>query len=90
MIDHLNWRYATKKYDASQTISAQNLQTLKEAVRLAPTSYGLQPFKVIVVENPEVRKQLKEKAWGQSQITDASHLFIFMAQNGWASSWGRW
>lgn len=81
MIEHLNWRYATKKYDATQKISASDLHTLQEAIRLAPTSYGLQPFKVVMVENPAIRAQLKEKAWGQTQITDASHLFVFMAQN---------
>lgn len=80
MIEHLNWRYATKQYDATKKISTADLNTLKEAVRLTPTSYGLQGFKVIIVENPEVRAKLREKAYGQGQVTDASHLFVFVAQ----------
>lgn len=77
LLDNLNWRYATKKFDATKKISAEDLNTLKEAVRLAASSYGLQPYKVVVVENPEIREQLKAAAYGQTQITDASQLFIF-------------
>ncbi|MFH6999818.1 NAD(P)H-dependent oxidoreductase [Flavobacterium sp. FlaQc-57] len=77
LLDNLNWRYATKKFDATKKISTEDLNTLKEAVRLSASSYGLQPFKVILVENPEIREQLKAAAWGQTQITDASHLFVF-------------
>lgn len=81
MITHLNWRYATKQFDATKKISDADLMILKESIRLTPTSYGLQPFKVIVVENPELRSKLRESSWGQTQITDASHLFVFVAQN---------
>ncbi|MFH6960507.1 NAD(P)H-dependent oxidoreductase [Flavobacterium aquidurense] len=77
LLDNLNWRYATKKFDATKKISSADLNTLKEAVRLSASSYGLQPYKVIVVENPEIREQLKAAAYGQTQITDASQLFIF-------------
>lgn len=77
LVNNLNWRYATKKFDASKKISSEDLNTLKEAVRLAASSYGLQPYKVIVVENPEIREKLKAAAYGQTQITDASQLFIF-------------
>ncbi|MFG4003787.1 NAD(P)H-dependent oxidoreductase [Flavobacterium aquidurense] len=77
LLDNLNWRYATKKFDATKKISSADLKTLKEAVRLSASSYGLQPYKVIVVENPEIREQLKAAAYGQTQITDASQLFIF-------------
>lgn len=77
LLDNLNWRYATKKFDATKKISAADLNTLKEAVRLAASSYGLQPFKVVLVENPEIREKLKAAAWGQTQITDASNLFVF-------------
>ncbi|WP_264553888.1 NAD(P)H-dependent oxidoreductase [Flavobacterium sp. N2038] len=76
-LESQNWRYATKKFDAAKKISSADLNTLKEAVRLSASSYGLQPYKVILVENPELREQLKAAAWGQTQITDASHLFIF-------------
>ena len=77
LLENLNWRYATKKFDATKKISAADLNTLKEAVRLAASSYGLQPFKVVLVENPEIREKLKAAAYGQTQITDASQLFVF-------------
>lgn len=77
LLENLNWRYATKKFDATKKISASDLNTLKEAVRLSASSYGLQPYKVVIVENPEIREKLKAAAYGQTQITDASQLFIF-------------
>ncbi|MFB9076795.1 NAD(P)H-dependent oxidoreductase [Flavobacterium procerum] len=76
-LENQNWRYATKQFDASKKISDADFNTLKEAVRLSASSYGLQPYKVIIVENAELREKLKAAAWGQTQITDASHLFIF-------------
>lgn len=76
-IESQNWRYATKKFDASKKISDADLEILKEAIRLSSSSYGLQPYKVLIVENPELRAQIQPAAWGQSQIVDASHLFIF-------------
>lgn len=76
-IENQNWRYATKKFDATKKISAEDLKILKEAIRLSASSYGLQPYKVLLIENPEVRKQLQPVSWGQSQIVDASHLFVF-------------
>lgn len=76
-IKHQNWRYATKKFDATKKISEHDLEILKEAIRLSSSSYGLQPYKVIIVENPELRAQIQPAAWGQAQIVDASHLFIF-------------
>ena len=77
LLENLNWRYATKKFDATKKISASDLNTLKEAVRLSASSYGLQPYKVVIVENPEIREKLKVAAYGQTQITDASQLFVF-------------
>ena len=77
LLENLNWRYATKKFDATKKISASDLNTLKEAVRLSASSYGLQPYKVVIVENPEIREKLKAAAYGQTQITDASQLFVF-------------
>jgi len=79
-LDNQNWRYATKKFDASKKISSEDLNTLKEAIRLSSSSYGLQLYKVIIVENPELRAQLQPAAWGQSQITEASHLIVFANQ----------
>jgi nitroreductase len=76
-IENQQWRYATKKFDASKKISASDFEILKEAIRLSSSSYGLQPYQVIIVENSELRKKIQPVAWGQSQIVDASHLFVF-------------
>jgi|SRR6218665_116176 len=76
-IKNANWRYATKKFDAAKKVSAEDLETLKEAIRLSASSYGLQPYKVIFVNDPDLRAKLQPAAWGQSQIVDASHLVIF-------------
>ena len=76
-LENQNWRYATKKFDATKKITNEDLSTLKEAIRLSSSSYGLQPYKVIIVENPELRANIQPAAWGQSQIVEASHLIIF-------------
>ena len=76
-LENQNWRYATKKFDSSKKISTEDLNTLKEAIRLSSSSYGLQPYKVFIIENPELRAKIQPAAWGQSQIVDASHLIIF-------------
>ena len=80
-IENQNWRYATKKFDATKKISVTDLEFLKEAIRLSASSYGLQLYKIFIVENPEVRTQLKAVAWNQTSITDASHLFVFAIEN---------
>lgn len=79
VIKHLNWRYATKSYDAAKKLDDDKLNHVLEAIRLAPTSSGLQPFEVFVVKNPELRAKIREVAWNQSQVTDASHLLVFAA-----------
>ncbi|WP_396193700.1 NAD(P)H-dependent oxidoreductase [Flavobacterium sp.] len=76
-IKNANWRYATKKFDATKKVSEEDILTLKEALRLSASSYGLQPYKLIFVENPELRAQIQPAAWGQSQIVEASHLLVF-------------
>ena len=76
-IENQNWRYATKKFDASKKISDKDLEILKEAIRLSTSSYGLQPYKIFIIENPEIRAKLQPVSWGQTQITEASHLFVF-------------
>ena len=77
--ENAKWRYATKKYDATRKISEADLATLKEAINLSASSYGLQPYKVIFVENPELRAKLQPASWGQTQIVDASHLIVLPA-----------
>ncbi len=76
-IKDANWRYATKKFDATKKVSDEDFNTLKEAIRLSASSYGLQPYKVFIIENPELRAKIQPVAWGQSQIIDASHLIVF-------------
>jgi len=77
LLKNLRWRYATKKFNTSKKVSANDLEKLKEAVQLSVSSYGLQLYKVLIIENPEIRQQLKPVSWNQNQITDASHLFVF-------------
>jgi nitroreductase len=76
-IENQNWRYATKKFDATKKVSAEDLETLKKAIQLSSSSYGLQLYKVFIIENPAIREQLHPVSWGQSQIVEASHLFVF-------------
>jgi len=76
-LENQNWRYATKKFDASKKITAADLAFLKEAIRLSSSSYGLQPYKIFIVENQELRTQLVAASYGQAQVADASHLLVF-------------
>lgn len=82
LISQLEWRYATKSFDASKKISADDWATLQQALILAPSSYGLQPWKFIVVQDSALRAQLQPASYGQSQIVDASHLVVFAVQTG--------
>ena len=76
-IENLHWRYATKKFNPEKHVSKDDLETLLDAIRLSASSYGLQPYEVMVIEDPEVRAKLKPAAFGQPQITDASYLMVF-------------
>lgn len=76
IIDDLNWRYATKKYDPEKKISAVDFEIICESLRLVPSSYGLQPLKYFVIEDKSMREKLRPLAYGQTQITDASHLIV--------------
>jgi len=81
LIKNLKWRYATKKYDTSKKVSSEDLEIIKEAIQLSATSYGLQLFKVLIIEDPVIREKLRPVSWGQPQITDASHLLVFCGYN---------
>lgn len=83
--EKLNWRYATKKMDAGRAVPANKVERILNAVRLAPTSSGLQPFEVIVVTNQALREKLKSAAYGQAQITDGSHLLVFAAWDNYTA-----
>lgn len=76
-IENANWRYATKKYDITKKVSAENLETLKNAISLTATSYGLEPYKVLIIENQDIKNQLVQASWGQQIVADASHLIVF-------------
>lgn len=78
LIEALNWRYATKKMNGEK-VPQDKVDLILAAAHLAPTSSGLQPFKIIVVTNPELKEKIKAVAYGQTQITDSSHLLIFAA-----------
>lgn len=85
-MEQLNWRYATKQFDPNRKISASDWTTLEEALRLTPSSGGLQPWKFIVVTDPAVRAELRPASYGQPQITDASHLVVFAAKNNFGEA----
>ena len=76
IVDKLNWRYATKKFDSSKKVSEEDLETLLEAARLTASSYGLQPYKIYVIEDTDVRQKLRKASYDQPQITDASYLIV--------------
>ena len=77
VIAALHWRYATKKFDPAKKLSAEEWAKFEQVLDLSPSSYGLQPYRFVVVTDPALRAQLKPAAYGQSQITDASHLVVF-------------
>lgn len=77
----LNWRYATKKFDPNRKVSDADLKILMESVRLAPTSFGLQPFRLLNVTDPGMRAQLVAASWGQTQVVTASQLLVFATLN---------
>lgn len=77
LLAQLNWRYATKKFDPARKIPADTWQALEQAAGLAPSSYGFEPWRFIVVTDPALREKLKSASWNQPQITDASHLMVF-------------
>ncbi|MCH2042668.1 MAG: NAD(P)H-dependent oxidoreductase [Saprospiraceae bacterium] len=77
LLDALNWRYAIKKFDANKKVDPATVDQLLEAVRLAATSYGLQPFQILHIKDADLRAKLRGASWNQSQITDASDMFVF-------------
>ncbi len=79
-LSRLDWRFATKKFDAAKKLTSEQLAEITRAVRFAPTSYGVQPLHVVVVTDPALRKALRAVSYDQSQVTDASQLFIFCAR----------
>jgi len=80
LLEALQWRYATKQFDPERIIPAHHWSTLEQALVLTPSSYGLQPWKFLVVQDPALRQELRPHSWNQSQITDCSHLVVLLGQ----------
>jgi nitroreductase len=76
VLQQLQWRYATKKFDPTKIIPDEIWTTLEQSLVLAPSSFGLQPWQFFVVRNPEIRAKLVEHSWGQKQVVEASHLVV--------------
>jgi nitroreductase len=76
LINTLEWRYATKQFDAAKKIDDATWHTLAQSLVLTPSSFGLQPWRFLIVQNPATREALLPHAWGQRQVTDCSHLVV--------------
>ncbi len=84
LIENLKWRHAVKAYNPAQKVSKENLETILEAARLAPTSSGLQPFRVIVVENQELKEKMVKGALNPEVMRDCSHVLVFAAWDSYS------
>lgn len=76
IVNALNWRFATQAFDTSKKVSDEDLKTILEAGRLAPSSFGIEAWKFLVVENSEIRAKLRAVAWDQAKVIEASHLIV--------------
>ncbi|MDQ5957578.1 MAG: hypothetical protein QG614_553 [Patescibacteria group bacterium] len=79
-LTNLEWRFATRDFDTNKKVSKEDIQKIKDAIRLSPSSYGLQPFKVIVVEDQKMKSKLTSISFNQRQIEVCSHLLVFVAR----------
>jgi nitroreductase len=77
VLHQLQWRYATKKFDPTQIIPPETWAILEQSLVLAPSSFGLQPWKFFVIRNPDIRQKLLTASWNQTQVIEASHLVVF-------------
>ena len=80
LLDALQWRYATKAFDPARRIPAPTWAALERSLVLSPSSYGLQPYRFLIIADPAKRAALLPHAWGQRQVVDASHLIVFAAR----------
>ncbi|WP_422050674.1 NAD(P)H-dependent oxidoreductase [Shimia sp.] len=83
--DLMTWRYATKKMDPAKAVSEEKVEAILEAIRMAPTSSGTQPFEVFVVTQDAMREEIRKVGWDQSQITECSHLLVFAAWDNYSA-----
>ena len=89
LIEKLNWRYATKKFDDTKKLSAEQLDTLLSATQLAASSMGLQPYRILVIEDAATREKLREAGYGQQQFTQASQVIVFAAETKLDEAYGK-
>jgi nitroreductase len=80
LLDHLRWRYAAKSFDPHKTIPSEIWHQLEESLILTPSSYGLQPWKFIIITDAKLKAELRAHAWKQSQVTDCSHFVVFASK----------
>jgi len=80
-LSQLNWRYSTKKFDTNKKVTPENLEKILEAIRLTPTSYGMQPYHVFVITNQAVKNSIEAAAYHQAQVGSSSHLIVMCARN---------
>ncbi|MCQ9636144.1 NAD(P)H-dependent oxidoreductase [Chryseobacterium sp. WG23] len=85
LIENLNWRHAVKAYDPTKKVSEQDLKTILESARLAPTSSGLQPFRIIVVESQEMKEKMVAGALNPEVMRDSSHVLVFAAWDSYSN-----
>lgn len=83
LIEQLNWRYATKEFDANRKIPADTMKALEEALVLTPSSFGLQPWKFIIVEDQSIKDQFPAISWNQQQTKDCSHIVVLASKTGY-------
>jgi nitroreductase len=86
ILEKLQWRYAVKKFDTTKLLSNEQVQVLKEAFNLTATSYGLQPVKLLVLQNKEIQKELVAHSWNQPQVLEASHLLVICIPKSYTSN----
>ncbi|CAM3494847.1 nitroreductase family protein [Sphingobacterium prati] len=79
LLETLEWRYATKKYDSTKKVDQKDVEKIIEAARMAPSSSGLQPFRVVLITDQQLKEQIVPVAWGQQIIAESSHLLVFAA-----------
>lgn len=84
LLESLNWRYATKEFDPSRKIEAATLSTIEESLVLTPSSYGLQPWKFIIISDQDLKAKMPEISWNQQQLKDCSQVVVFTAKTGYS------
>ena len=80
-LEQLKWRYATKQFDTDKKIDDDTWNAIEDSLVLTPSSFGLQPWKFVVVTDPELKHKLREHSWGQAQVTECSHFLILCAKD---------